>query len=297
MEWLQDKVNTRGKGKTSTDSGAATRAPLAPGIDPTGAAARGQSAELIDADIVAGFAQGVAGTRAASPAHGQADEQRVAAEINATLRRAGVPAVQVLFERRPAGKSGQFTARTWSLHINLAQFHDPQKRVTMLGTVYHEARHAEQYFDAIRAAARVYPGKSAPRLARWIASRGAYVPPLAIIEAARRCSAGSTEGDKWFAFYFGKEAETHRIARAWSKVMVRRGRELNAEHRRRTALRKRMRDEGHPMDPKKAAAFQAHFDREWLKINAAFKAYDELADEEDADDAKDKVIKALGGAP
>lgn len=297
MEWLQDKVNTRGKGKTSTDSGAATRAPLAPGIDPGGAAARGQSAELIDENIAAGFAQGVAGMKGASPAQRQADEARVAAEINVTLQRSGVPPVQVIFERRPAGKGGMFAARTWSLHINLAQFHDPRKRVAMLGTVYHEARHAEQYFDAIRVAARLYPGKSARHLADWIAGRGAYVPPLAIIEAARQRPAAPGEGDKWFAFYFGEDATTHRDARALSKYMGAKGRALNAELAQLQAQRDTMRREGHDLQPHVITEFRARYKRTWPQITKAFEAYEALADEVDANKAKNMAIDAIMETP
>lgn len=79
--------------------------------------------------------------------------------------------------------------------------------------------------------------------------------------------------------------------------MIKQGRELNAEYRRRQQRREQMRRDGDDMDPQAVKAFKAHFDQEWIKINAAFEAYDRLADERDADNAKDKVIKALGGAP
>lgn len=286
MEWLANK------GKSSTDSGAATRAPLAPGLDPGSAAARGQSAELIDADITQGFAQGVAHMQTVSPAQHAKDEARVTAEINAALERAGVPAARVVFAPRRQGGRGVFTSRNWQLTLNATMFRDPRHRLTMLGTAYHEARHAEQYFDAIRVAAGLYPDKSAARLARWIQSRGETAPPLAVIEAARQRPAQPGEGRKWFDFYFGKDAEDHRETRAWSKYRVNQVRALDAKIRRaRETIRA-----GHPVNSREITRLQEERAQAWTQMNAAFKEYEELSDEVDADEAKKAAVKAIEAA-
>ena len=200
MEW------TPAKG--STQSGGATRAPNGPSVDPTGEAKRGQAAELLDADIKAGYVGGVAGARAPDPARRTADEQRVTAQIHAALRKAGVPPPQVVF--KPIVTKGIFMRRTWTLLINAKRFHDAGDRIALLGTVYHEARHAEQFFDAIRVAASLQPTASAQALARWIVARGEVAPPLAIIEAARQRPPTKGESDKWFRLYFGRGAQTYR---------------------------------------------------------------------------------------
>lgn len=289
MEWRADK------GRSSTDSGA-TRAPLPPGLAPASAAARGQSAELIDADITAGFARGVAPMQTVSPAQRAEDEAQVAAEINAALARAGVPAVKIVFAPRRKGGRGVFTARQWQLTLNTNMFHDPQHRLELLGTAYHEARHAEQYFDALRMAARLYPDKSAARMARWIRSKGEHAPPLAVIEAARQRPGQPGEGETWFEFYFGDKAETHRETRAWSKYMIKRFNQMKADGRRLRALREEMRADGQEMSLERVKAYNRDLKRASREAAVAHAAYLDLADEKDARAAQDGAIKAIEAA-
>ncbi|MGK0360113.1 MAG: hypothetical protein ACI9U2_002425 [Bradymonadia bacterium] len=284
MEWLQ------GKGKTSTDSGAAARTPLAPGLDPTGAAARGQSAELLDPDIKAGYVGGVAGMKVPDQARRVEDEQRATAEIHAALRKAGVPPPQVVFT--PLQTHGVFRRRTWTLLINSTRFHQPDLRLRLLGTVYHEARHAEQFFDALRVAAALRSTRTAAQLVRWITSVGETPPPVQIIELARQRAPRGSEGHKWFALYFGVGAKLYRDTQFDRKIAKRRVNDLRQE---KANLLERV-EMGSPI----AKGVRDDFNARMRAAKAAYVKADEgyraLLDEEDAHDLGDRVVDMIRSA-
>ncbi|MGK0361125.1 MAG: hypothetical protein ACI9U2_003443 [Bradymonadia bacterium] len=258
----------------------------ASGFDPASAAAYGQSAELIDAEQQVGFAMGAAAmsTVGASAAERAADEQRIAAEVGAVMRASGVPIAPIHFG--PLSTLGRFDASVWQLRVNQAAFHQPSLRVRLLGTVYHEARHAEQYFDALRAAAALMPQADSSTLARWLTRNGANVPPLAIIAAACRQPSLAGDGRYWFELYFGAAADCYREAQFRNKLARQALWALDDE---------RARMQGRSSVPK---SVQADYDRRHgaaeQEAAEAHTAYENLPDEREAHENTDEVIKLIG---
>lgn len=284
MEWTP--------GKSSTQSGGATRrAEDGGGLDSTGRAKRGQAAELLDADIKAGYIRGVAGMRAPTAQGRAADEQEVTARIHDALRSAGVPLPQVVFKL--IATKGVFKRRSWTLFINATRFHQGEDRVALLGTVYHEARHAEQFFDALRVAAALQPRASASTLAQWIQSRGEIVPPRSVIEVARRRPLARGESDKWFHLYFGDDAERYRKTQFDRKVLKQQLADMG-EERARLVARHKM---GYPITEAVRLRFNARRQRlhaEYVKADAAYR---ELLDEKDAHELGDSIVESLEALP
>lgn len=281
MEWKQ------GVGST-----ASSRVSRAPGdVDPKKAAQRGQAAELINADIKADYVGGVAPTREADPARRAADEQTVTAEITTAMRAAQVPPAAVVF--KPLRSHGHFSVKHWTLFINSQRFHQPQTRIRLLATVYHEARHAEQYFDAIRTACRLMPEKNVAALAAWIKRKGEVVPPMAILQAAKRDPGQAGEGEQWFELYFKDGAKDYREAQFARKVAAIKLASLRQERER---MRRRARD-GYPPSRGTLEDFDARRKAALAEAAAAHKLYETLANEVDARRLGDDIQSQLHKTP
>lgn len=194
----------------------AGRCPARQPLDPRSAAARAQAAELIDEGLKDDFVQGTAllTEPGRSPAERTADEQMIRAEIQASMKAAGVPLASVVFRALPAGRRGEFDRATWTLLIDHAAIHAEGRRVELLGTVYHEARHAEQFFDAMRAFAALHPCASANAFNRLMHAHRRQVPPLHIVQAAFRVPSLESAPRRWYRLYFGTDAAALDEARA-----------------------------------------------------------------------------------
>lgn len=73
--------------------------------------------------------------------------------INGVLAKAGVPPVEIALLDR--GDSAHFDERTWTMSLlrSSVESADPGVLAELVGTVYHEARHAEQFFRVAQQAA------------------------------------------------------------------------------------------------------------------------------------------------
>lgn len=281
MEWKQ-----------GVGSSASSRVSRAPGdVDPKKAAQRGQAAELIDADIKADYVGGVAPTREADPARRAADEQTVTAEITTAMRAAQVPPAAVVF--KPLRSHGHFSVKHWTLFINSQRFHQPQTRIRLLATVYHEARHAEQYFDAIRTACRLMPEKNVAALAAWIKRKGEVVPPMAILQAAKRDPGQAGEGEQWFELYFGDKAARYREIQFNYKIAKKQVDWLREEERR---LARRARN-GSPASAGTIDDFHKRMELANSELQRAYDMYRALINEEDAHDLGKSIGRKLRRIP
>lgn len=73
------------------------------------------------------------------------------AQLNQRLEAIGVPQCQITSDGDlPSQVLAEFTSRNWSIHINESILQDAEMSVDLVSTLYHEARHAEQWWLAIR---------------------------------------------------------------------------------------------------------------------------------------------------
>jgi hypothetical protein len=117
-----------------------------PSPEPTPEVVVRRAPDLGDPEMVKGYALPLKDLLPAIPAG-----ERLAAlgkAVNTALQAAGVPAVE-LEDTRFKG-FGELQPRTWSIGIpdELLASSDARRLAEVVGTVYHEARHAEQYFLA-----------------------------------------------------------------------------------------------------------------------------------------------------
>jgi hypothetical protein len=143
-------------------------------------------------EAVAQYAHTVHGLDLSRP--GMAAEERLAklaGPANAALRGAGVPEVTFVLDGRESAHNGEFDSQTWTIQISVAWLATPHATADRQGvaaTVYHEARHAEQWFRM--AQARAGRGESADQIATGLA-----LPLPIVAQAAKRpFSVQSTDG-------------------------------------------------------------------------------------------------------
>lgn len=266
--------------------------PARAGYRPGQEAARVQATALNDAAMQAWYASGVAPLRPveADPVDRASDEAMVTAEIQAAMRCAGVPAAAVVFREMAATRRGEFDRSTWTLHINRTLFHDGHSRRALLGTVYHEARHAEQYFDAMRAYAALHPRASAVDLLRAAQRMRRRAPPLYIVQAAFRQPTRDSDACRWYGLYFGEEGAAMRAVHEryqHAKFVVDQiEREAHADRRR-----------SRPLTAAQSAARAARKARADRALEAAHAEYRRLPDEADAHAASEVVREKLRRMP
>jgi len=121
----------------------------------------------------------------------------VAARINARLRDIGVPALRVTTAPLGSLECGRFSFANWSMVLNEQMLAAPQltmsHSVELTNTVYHEARHAEQWYliARVRAEDGVPPDEVSKetRIPRAICEAAASEPALSDAQAdmATRC--------------------------------------------------------------------------------------------------------------
>lgn len=124
------------------------------------------------------------------------------AAANAELKAAGVPEAKVRVKKLAV--SGEFDFATWTLDIGKAAFEaaTPSNAEIMeaTDTVYHEARHAEQWFRI----ARLQAGKGwkAPKIAYQL-SIPLKIAKLAVASPLTGTSTDATEASSWYESVYG----------------------------------------------------------------------------------------------
>jgi hypothetical protein len=182
------------EGAVATEKAKPMRAPPAP--DKTGIGARHAVSRFVEA--AKKVETGWAGFRTATDR-----AQAVGKAAIAELKRVGVPAPTVRI-KKIYGR-GEFDIASWTLHVDKAAFEGTANRAEIGDaaiTIYHEARHAEQWFRI----ARLQAGKgwTADRIARDL--RGV---PLKIAKAAvaNPLAPGTdvfaSEAEAWFQSVYG----------------------------------------------------------------------------------------------
>lgn len=151
--------------------------------------------------------------------------QALAAAVNAKLQAAGVPSCNVSVADI-GQNAGQFDFATWTLELGQEPFGadavSDAEAADMADTVYHEARHAEQWFRM--AQLRAGQGRSAAEIADEMG-----IPPHIAAEAvAAPLARGSMEAliaQGWYDSVYGRDAEhRNRVL----ELLEQRGNELEA---------------------------------------------------------------------
>jgi hypothetical protein len=142
-------------------------------------------------------------------------------KVNAELRSAGAyPVKAVLSDSLDAGTEGEFDFETWSLSLNKARFEAATitnaQMADVVNTVYHESRHAEQWFRMAQKLAG--EGKSAQEIAGEMfippeVAEAAVKSPLKALTNAERSGMSEEdaamhdqrlkEGNEWHASVYG----------------------------------------------------------------------------------------------
>ncbi|HEX9260284.1 MAG TPA: hypothetical protein VF855_12150 [Acidimicrobiales bacterium] len=131
-------------------------------------------------------------------------------DVNARLNQEGLPGLYWNWNAG-AGDSGQFDFRSWTMELDATAF-DPARyeggneatRAELLDTIYHEARHSEQWFRIARE--RIGLGQPAADAAttmgipQWVADLAAQNPIL-------QCDTSQYEAEQWYQSIYGEGAD------------------------------------------------------------------------------------------
>lgn len=210
-----------------------------------------------------------------------ADERaaRLADAANDRLAAAGVPACVHELVELAGTEAGQFDFTTWTLRLGSGAFSldevTPEQALNAARTVYHEARHAEQWFQIARYLAG--RGRSAAQI-RQAMTIPAHVAAAAAANPLRRGSTESVVAEGWYQSVYGSQAAA-------------RNRTLD-EVRAASVAFAAARDahEAEPTPETEAALTEA---RE--RFERAHAAYSNLPEEFDAFHVMDKLHDAHGG--
>jgi hypothetical protein len=185
--------------------------------------------------------------------------------VNQRLVSSGVPACKVVIKNLP-GLLGQFDFETWSLEIGRPAFAkdtvSSEEAADAADTVYHEARHAEQWFRMAQYLAG--QGKTAAQ----IATKMGIPPEQAAAAVAAPLTKGSMEyliADGWFQSVYGTDAAKR------NRVLT----ELEDAGKALEVAQAAQAANPSPANQKKLAQAQA-------RRQAAFEAYQQLPEENDA---------------
>jgi hypothetical protein len=185
--------------------------------------------------------------------------------VNERLVASGVPACKVVVKNLP-GLLGQFDFETWSLEIGRPAFANDtvsnEEAADAADTVYHEARHAEQWFRM----AQYLAGNG--NTAAQIAAKMQIPPEQAAAAVANPLVKGSMEyliADGWFQSVYGRDAAKR------NQVLQ----ELEDADTALDAANQAQQANPSPANEQKVAEAQARRD-------AAFDAYQQLPEENDA---------------
>jgi hypothetical protein len=133
--------------------------------------------------------------------------------VNEQLVSAGVPALKLPPTWGESGPTwASFTFRTWTLDLNPANF-DPTHYDTLTAddqndvavTVYHEARHAEQWFRMARERA----GLGATQLDLEALGHPSDIAAAALADPIMQCDRSQYEAEEWYESVYGS-GRTHR---------------------------------------------------------------------------------------
>lgn len=212
-------------------------------------------------------------------------------DVNERLAAAGVPSVSQVVKN--IENAGQFDFATWTLELGKSAF-DPNTisdadAAEVVDTVYHEARHAEQFFKMAQSLA----GRG--NVATAIAARMGI--PLAIARAAvanpiAKGSMEAVEADGWFDSVYGTGA-AHREA-----VLADLERKQHAFLVAQKALEKAEEaDKAHHTPATEAAveAAKKRLEAATAAFTKAVAAHDDLPEEFDATRVGDKARAAFAG--
>ncbi len=132
----------------------------------------------------------------------------VMAAVNERLAAEGLPYVQ--YQWGSGSAAGQFDFRTWTMELGYGPFSVEEadnastaQQADLLDTVYHEARHSEQWFRMARNRAGL--GATAAdivavmHIPHWVAD-------LAVANPIRECDPSQFEAEQWYQSVYGSGA-------------------------------------------------------------------------------------------
>ena len=215
--------------------------------------------------------------------------EAVLADVNVALQNEGIPAVGWIFNAAH-GTGAVFAFREWQMELgeepysmDVADNATPEQQAWQISAVYHEARHAEQWFRMARLEAG--RGKKADAIAKTMG-----IPRKIADEAAKSPLAADTpegkEAETWYESVYGvKAAERNKILKDLP-VLKQALLDANAEHDRVS------KDAGASKDAKDAAQRkQAEAKRKFDEVYAKYLAMPEEADAWKVDAAVESAVK------
>jgi hypothetical protein len=209
---------------------------------------------------------------------GKSDEEialELVADANKRMDEQKIPPMKIDTKQELVGR-GAFNAETWQLLLDKRQFTDPVLRnmKDMTGTIYHEARHAEQNWRIAQMQAG--RGFSAKRI-NDETSINLDIAKLAVKDPLKPGTMEAVIAEGWHDSLFSDAGFAKRQQN---------NKELKAAFDARQAARKANKENPSPANQAKQEAAEAHFD----KIVAE---HDDLPHEFDAERLEDRVEKAL----
>jgi peptidoglycan hydrolase-like protein with peptidoglycan-binding domain len=147
-----------------------------------------------------------------------AEDRRAAVEVAANERLASIGVPFVTFELNSAQAGGNlaiFKFQDWTVYLDeprfapeAADWATPEQQAALLGTVYHESRHSEQWFRAARYRAGL--GSTADQLVTEFDGIPEWVAALAVANRMVQSSPESVEAEAWYESVYGTGRQ-HRI--------------------------------------------------------------------------------------
>jgi hypothetical protein len=136
--------------------------------------------------------------------------EAVVADVNVALQNEGIPAVGWRFNAAH-GTGAVFAFQDWTMELgetpysmDIADNATPDQQAWQISAVYHEARHAEQWFRMARE--RIGLGATAEQAAQvmdipdWVAQWAAQNP-------ITQCDASQYEAEEWYRSVYGEGAD------------------------------------------------------------------------------------------
>ena len=130
----------------------------------------------------------------------------VVAHVNEQLRGAGIPDVSWHFDSSK-GVNAEFDFQTWQMalgstpyEMDVADNATPEQQEWQVSSVYHEARHAEQWFRMARE--RIGLGAT-PEQAAQVMSIPLTIAQWAAQDPILQCDASQYEAEEWYQSVYG----------------------------------------------------------------------------------------------
>ncbi|NUO83917.1 PAAR domain-containing protein [candidate division KSB1 bacterium] len=136
-------------------------------------------------------------------------QQKLQELINRPLKKSGLPPVSVNSATLSANTYGQFDFQSWSLEINKTFLNGPLNAADskeLANTVYHEARHAEQWYAIAQRQAAAKPAPTANQMSRSMSNLPVSVAQQALKNPLPADSPRGVFGDTMHRSIYGSRA-------------------------------------------------------------------------------------------